>query len=416
MAHWHKGSFPGVRYRKHPERKHGVQQDKYFVLTYKLDGKTKSEAVGWASEGWTEQKSYDLLRTIKQNQKLGMKPRTLKELREAIALEEKKKMETGSVEALFEAYSSHLRREGKSSWREVRRALVVKGKYPSAADVLGRSKKASDVNVKDIQKALVAVHARAPSMAAHLRAYLHGAFSWGISREYDYARARQDVYFSITHNPVASIPRNSSAFRASDRVLNNEEIKDVWCCLDNYCTELLSDLIRLILAVGGQRVKEVAHSEVKEFDLGNSIWTIPCKRTKNNREHVVALSVRAVDILKKYIGNKVYVFESKNGKPVETTSINKAISRYCVKNKVERWTPKDLRRTCRTILSEHGVPPHVLNWHFNHGYQGVGEKHYDRASHYNEKKVLMQKWEDILTKILSDKPSNMVLIRGVVNE
>ena len=46
MTQWHKTDFKGIRYRKHPTRKHGVQADRYYVLTYKLDGKTKTEAVG----------------------------------------------------------------------------------------------------------------------------------------------------------------------------------------------------------------------------------------------------------------------------------------------------------------------------------------------------------------------------------
>lgn len=48
---WRKTRLQGVRYREHPTRKHGGSPDRYFVITYEVDGKTKTEAVGWTSQG-----------------------------------------------------------------------------------------------------------------------------------------------------------------------------------------------------------------------------------------------------------------------------------------------------------------------------------------------------------------------------
>ncbi len=36
-----KGKIPGIRYKEHPERKVGVQKDKYYFMFYRLDGKQK---------------------------------------------------------------------------------------------------------------------------------------------------------------------------------------------------------------------------------------------------------------------------------------------------------------------------------------------------------------------------------------
>ena len=36
---WIKTSYPGIRYREHPTRKHGVQKDRYFAIRYKLGGR-----------------------------------------------------------------------------------------------------------------------------------------------------------------------------------------------------------------------------------------------------------------------------------------------------------------------------------------------------------------------------------------
>ena len=78
---WFKTKFPGIRYRFHETRKHGLQKDKYFVIRYNLDKNLKSEALGWASEGWTEQKANETLAKIKKNIRTGKGARTLGEQR-----------------------------------------------------------------------------------------------------------------------------------------------------------------------------------------------------------------------------------------------------------------------------------------------------------------------------------------------
>lgn len=82
MAKWVKTNFPGVRYREHPARKHGVKKDQYFTIRYKLNGKDKEEGLGWASKGWTAQKVAERLAELKQNQRTGEGALTLAEKRE----------------------------------------------------------------------------------------------------------------------------------------------------------------------------------------------------------------------------------------------------------------------------------------------------------------------------------------------
>lgn len=82
MAKWVKTNFPGVRYREHETRKHGVRRDQYFTIRYKLHGKDKEEGLGWASEDWTAAKAYDRLKELKENQKVGEGPKTLAEKRD----------------------------------------------------------------------------------------------------------------------------------------------------------------------------------------------------------------------------------------------------------------------------------------------------------------------------------------------
>jgi integrase len=78
---WHKTQFTGVRYREHPSRKYTRKLDRYFAIRYKVNGKLKEEAVGWASEGWNEKKASIILSDLRKAHLTGEGPQTLSEKR-----------------------------------------------------------------------------------------------------------------------------------------------------------------------------------------------------------------------------------------------------------------------------------------------------------------------------------------------
>jgi len=81
---WEKTRFPGVRFRKHKNRKHGVQFDKYFAIRYQRGGKRKEEGLGWLSEGWTAQKSALQLAELKNAYRTGDGHTRLAEKRKSV--------------------------------------------------------------------------------------------------------------------------------------------------------------------------------------------------------------------------------------------------------------------------------------------------------------------------------------------
>jgi len=80
---WHKTSFPGVRYREHGSRKHGIRKDRCFSIRYKLNGKDFEEVAGWSSEGVTAESAHALLAELRQNVRTGSGPISLSEKRES---------------------------------------------------------------------------------------------------------------------------------------------------------------------------------------------------------------------------------------------------------------------------------------------------------------------------------------------
>lgn len=81
-SNWFKTKHPGVRYREHPERKHGVGYDKYYALQYRVGKTVKNEGLGWASKGMTAQEAARILGELKKSQTVREGPKTLEKKRQ----------------------------------------------------------------------------------------------------------------------------------------------------------------------------------------------------------------------------------------------------------------------------------------------------------------------------------------------
>ncbi|ACS78394.1 tyrosine-type recombinase/integrase [Maridesulfovibrio salexigens] len=388
------GKNCGVRYRTHETRKHGIMADRYYAIRFQVNGKRVEEGYGWASNGISEKMAIEKAKELKAKARAGETSFRLRHEKEAQLQAELEESLKGSIDQLFNAYVADLKGKGKKSWKEVQRALLT-GKY-AAVNFIGRDVKAKHITPKHIQALLKETYKRGPSMASHLRGYLHSAFSYGIVREHDYTRAAQEITFDISNNPVAAIPKDSKAEKVGERVLTPEELKIVWY-------ECNQPAIKLIIATGGQRVLEILECKRTEFDLDENLWIIPAERVKNGREHVVPLTERAKEIVISRKSKYLHLFPNagRPSDPREIPSLGRAVTRFCKRVDMKHWTPRDLRRTVRTMLADQQVPSYLLNIHFNHGKQEVGEKHYDKSSHLAEKLEVMGVWEETLKSILT---------------
>ena len=125
MVTWNNTKYPGVRYREHKTRKHGVQPDKYFAIRYMHDGKQKEEGLGWASQGWDAKRASEELSRLRHANRTGEGPQTLEEKRlkaederRQRAIEEKRHI---SFSVFFHSVYFHLP-------RPIRRKRLGKGK------------------------------------------------------------------------------------------------------------------------------------------------------------------------------------------------------------------------------------------------------------------------------------------------
>ena len=400
---------PGIRYREHATRKHGIGKDRYFAIRFQSNGSRKEEGLGWATEGWTLAKAESLLAKFKEAARTGKGPTNFAEIQEEKERKAALKAQQGTVEELFKAYIEDQKKRGKKRWKDIERVLLVRENC--ASDFFGRTSKAKDITPKDIMLYLRTYYEKgSKGMANHVRVYLHGAFRYGVGNEYDYTRLNPEISYGIETNPVGSIPKDKSLNNVGQRHLTVNELKTFLKALnESTVSDKVKHAITLLVYLGGQRVLEVLEAPKIEFDLDEHIWTIHPRRVKNGREHKLPISDRAAELLALRMelseGHLLFPHETDPTKPFPNSTINRAVRRICERNNIERFTPRDLRRTCRTLLADEGVPGYMLNKHFNHGDQGVGERHYDRSAHMKEKIEVMSIWNKLLDKWLGDPPS-----------
>lgn len=123
---WINTQYPNVRYYEHGTRRtRNGQPDKYFAIRYYANGKRREEGIGWASEGWSAEKTHKILSEIKEGIRTGKGPQSLSEKRrnEEVAREAeetrkiRERLADMTLEEFFrEVYMPRAKRE-KRSWR-----------------------------------------------------------------------------------------------------------------------------------------------------------------------------------------------------------------------------------------------------------------------------------------------------------
>jgi integrase len=233
-----------------------------------------------------------------------------------------------------------------------------------------------------------------PVMADRTLAYLRKAFHWQQSRDENFI------------SPIVKgMARTKPSEHQRDRMLDDTELRDLWRALDQInggAPACFPAFVRALLLTG-QRRTEV--SEMTSGEVTGNQWVIPAERMKGKRPHLVPI----VPDVKMLIGNRQgFLFSSDGGKtPFSGYSKAKAAldRKIAELRKSERhkpmphWTPHDLRRTARSIMSRYAtadIAERVIG-HVIPGVRGV----YDLYEYEDEKRAALEKLADHIRRVVS---------------
>jgi integrase len=290
-----------------------------------------------------------------------------------------------TVAELVEAYLEKWVRPRKRSAAEDER-ILRKDVIPA----WGR-RKAQDIARRDVIVLLDAIVDRGSPIAANRTlAVIRRMFGWALSRDL------------VTASPCAAVRAPAKESRR-DRVLSPDEIARLWRALDAPETTV-SLPIRLALKLQlatAQRKGEVINAEWRDFDLAESIWTIPGDKAKNGMQHRVPLSPLARAVLDAIPEpHSGWVFRSpKNGGPVGGQSVDHAMRKNRDALGTGDATPRDLRRTAASHMTSIGISRLVVSKVLNHAEPGVTAV-YDRHSYDFEKRAALDAWGRRLEEII----------------
>jgi integrase len=164
------------------------------------------------------------------------------------------------------------------------------------------------------------------------------------------------------------------------------------------------DAVRL-LALTGQRLREIADLSWSEIDLDGRVITVPAERMKAKAAHEVPLAPAALALLRELPRfDGPYVYSLKGGvRPVG--GFDRVKTRLDEASGVTGWRLHDLRRTARSGFSAlAGFEDVHREAVLDHRRKGIART-YDLHKYYAEKLALLTAWEERLFAIVAPAPS-----------
>jgi integrase len=327
---------------------------KSWAVRYRLGGKPTKHTIGsYPAFGLKEarDKGAEILRAVAE----GHSPR---------------RAAGGTVAAAVEQF---IERHGKNY--RPKTLYYVRAWLQYAVDAWG-DRKLDSLARADVRSMLDRIEA--PMVANRVHGIVRKFFNWCVENDL------------IANSPATGV-RAPNKEVSRDRVLTDDELREVWRAVEN---DSHGPIVRLLILTG-QRRGEVAGMRWSELDLDSALWTLPRERVKNDRRHEVPLSKQAVAILRQVpciSDSSVFALaEPHNG-----------LQRLKEKVGVESWTLHDLRRTCTSGMARLGVGIAVIEKILNHvsgsfaGIVGV----YQRHEFADEKRAALQQWADHVERLV----------------
>lgn len=372
---------------------------KTFFLSYTSpeDGRRKQVALG-RHPTLSLREARIKAAQVRESVDAGLDPSVEKRRQTSARLSQR---ELGTLRDLLDLYAADLEADGKRTAKEVRRIV--------AKDVPGHllDRPAHLITRDDILDILTPIAQRGARVQAdNTRTYLRAAFELGLNAQSLTRWRGRTKSFDLTGNPVAGVRKVMPRKPRGQRHLSAEEVRLLWT--NEGLSASMRLALQLILATG-QRVEEVLGASWDEFDQAKKLWTIPGMRRKTRNStsepHLVPLTHLHLELLteiRKLSTGRLLFPERRGDGPRRHDSLNHSLRQYIRQSGMTPFSPRDLRRTFKTLAASFGLPLEIRNRLQGHAMPDVGSVFYDRHDYLNEKRQAMEQWSAGLKALLDE--------------
>lgn len=358
---------------------------KLWQMRYRLEGKEKTASLGKYPEVSLAEarEKRDQIRKLVANDIDPVQS-------QRAAKESKKLAQAHSYEAVARTWF-----EGWKSARSPRHAeYVIRRLEADVFPVIG-SRPVSEIQAPELVKMMKAIQRRgALDIAKRCYQMTSQVFRYAIA----HGLAERNPAGDIKPSDILPSRRQTNYAR-----VDAKELPALLRAIEAYRGTAVTRLAMKLLALTFVRTGELIGARWAEFDLQAGQWRIPAERMKMRTEHIVPLSLQAIQILQilhGITGHSELLFpgERDHGKPMSNNTILKAIERMGYKG---RMTGHGFRGLASTILHEQGFDHAHIELQLAHQERNQVSAAYNHATYIKQRAKMMQWWADYIDQRLS---------------
>ena len=358
---------------------------RWWRFKYRFNGKEKLLSLGVYPEislGSARKKRDDHRKLVAEGIDPGVQRKALK-----IAKAEKN---ANSFEVVAREYLDHK----SSQWSESNNSKTIRLFERDIFPWLGK-RPISELTAPELLKVLRRIEERGAVDTAHRALSNCGqVFRYGVST----GRVNTDPTVNLRG---ALKPTCKGHFAA---VTEPKRLGQILQMFDTYRGQLIVRSALRLTPLVFVRPGELRHAKWADINLKKGEWCYLASKT--TVEHIVPLAKQSLEILREIqplTGGGLYVFPSARGpnSPMSDNALLAAMRRMGIDK--EEISIHGFRATARTILDEVlRFRPDYIEHQLAHAVRDPNGRAYNRTSHLEERKKMMQRWADYLDELKAD--------------
>jgi len=195
------------------------------------------------------------------------------------------------------------------------------------------------------------------------------------------------------------------AIRHYSAITDPRAIPDLLARIDGYGGTLIVRCALRLAPLLFVRPGELRSARWADIDLEAGEWRFIASKTK--QPHIVPLASQAIAILRELhplTGHRELVFPGERSplRPMSENTVNAALRSLGIPK--EQMTGHGFRAMARTVLEENlKFAAHLIEAQLAHAVRDANGRAYNRTTHLEERKKMMQEWADYLDALRSPK-------------